>query len=59
MISGQVQAHHALLNAAVRLPGQPDVTLEFAVDTGFYRLPDTAAGGSSGHESAVPSSHNS
>jgi len=28
MISGQVQAHHALLNAAVRLPGQPDVTLE-------------------------------
>ncbi len=35
MISGQVQAHHALLNAAVRLPGQPDVTLEFAVDTGF------------------------
>ncbi len=35
MIQGHVQAHHPLLNVAVRLSGQQDVTLEFAVDTGF------------------------
>lgn len=35
MISGQVQAHHVLLNVAVRHPGQPDTMLEFVIDTGF------------------------
>lgn len=35
MMNGQVLAHRVLLRLTFRLPHQPDVTLEFAVDTGF------------------------
>lgn len=35
MMTGRVEAHHALVSIIFRLPGRPDVTIEFVVDTGF------------------------
>lgn len=35
MATDQVQQLHALLPVTFRLPGRPDLTLEFVVDTGF------------------------
>lgn len=35
MITGRVEQLHALLPVTFRLSGQPDLTLEFVVDTGF------------------------
>lgn len=35
MMTGSVRARHVLLPVAFRLPGRPDLTLEFVVDTGF------------------------
>lgn len=35
MMTGNVQDRHALLPIAFRLPNQPNVTIEFVVDTGF------------------------
>ncbi|MBX3057089.1 MAG: clan AA aspartic protease [Anaerolineae bacterium] len=42
---GQVVAHHPLLKVGFQLPGQPGLSIEFAVDTGFVgylTLPPTA-----------------
>ncbi len=35
MISRHVFAHHALLKVHFRLVGQPDVVIEYVIDTGF------------------------
>src|SRR5581483_50684 len=35
MMTGRVEALHALLPITFRLPGQPDISIEFVVDTGF------------------------
>jgi clan AA aspartic protease len=35
---GRVQSLHALLPVTFRLPGQPDLTIDFVVDTGFTGL---------------------
>jgi clan AA aspartic protease len=34
-MNGPVFEHHALLNIPFRLPHQPDIEIEFAIDTGF------------------------
>lgn len=34
-MQGQVSGHHALVTIAVRLDAQRDLSIEFAVDTGF------------------------
>jgi clan AA aspartic protease len=34
-MNGHVSGHHAYLTVLTRPPGQPGVSLEFAVDTGF------------------------
>jgi clan AA aspartic protease len=34
-MNGQVSDLHALLAVTIRPPGQPDLTIEFVVDTGF------------------------
>ena len=44
-MTGRVSLLHALLPVPFRLPGQPDLTIEFVVDTGFtgyLTLPPTA-----------------
>jgi len=43
MITGQVLNRHALLPITFRLPNQPNLAIEFVVDTGFLTLPATAA----------------
>lgn len=35
MMQGYVQNRHALLPVTFRLPGRPDLVIEFVVDTGF------------------------
>ncbi len=35
MISGDVRYLHALLPIVFKLPGKPDVSMEFVIDTGF------------------------
>ena len=35
MMTGNVLHKHAMLPVLFRLPGQPDITIEFVVDTGF------------------------
>jgi clan AA aspartic protease len=35
MINGQVVAHHVLINVPLRIPHQPEMAVEFVVDTGF------------------------
>ena len=35
MMTGSVSDRHALLPITFRLPGRPDLTIEFIVDTGF------------------------
>ena len=35
MMTGRVSQLHALLSVTFRLPNQPDLTIEFVVDTGF------------------------
>jgi clan AA aspartic protease len=34
-VSGRVTANHGVLDIALRLQHQPDLTVEFVVDTGF------------------------
>ena len=34
-MTGRVSQLHALVPVIVRLPGQPDISIEFVVDTGF------------------------
>jgi clan AA aspartic protease len=46
MMAGNVRNRHAMLPIPFRLPGQPDLTLEVVVDTGFtghLALPPAAA----------------
>jgi clan AA aspartic protease len=35
MIAGQVSRRHALVPVTIRLPGRPEFTIEFIVDTGY------------------------
>ena len=35
MMQGNVQSLHAILSSVFRLPGKPDFSIEFVVDTGF------------------------
>jgi len=35
MINGYVVAHHVLVNVPLRMPNQPEVEVEFVIDTGF------------------------
>lgn len=35
MMTGSVFNRHLLLPISIRLPDQPDLTLEFVIDTGF------------------------
>ena len=35
MMTGSVSGRHALVPVAIRISGQPDLTIEFVLDTGF------------------------
>jgi len=35
MMTGSVSGRHALVPITLRIPGQPDFTIEFVLDTGF------------------------
>ena len=46
MMTGSVSGRHALVPVTLRIPGQPDITIEFVLDTGFVgflTLPPAAA----------------
>jgi clan AA aspartic protease len=42
MMTGHVDNLHALIPVTFRLPGRPDITIEFVVDTGYLALPPSA-----------------